>query len=423
MLRLPIGMRWWLTVAFALVSGLTALAVALVSAQRSEQAFRSRSDVLALGHTVAATLRLREALSVSDQGTALQGSALGAEGQAAGLSRAFEEAQLTTLLRDIGENNELSLFVFGDDGQLLSTDISRGIDLSFVPDFPDAVSAGLEGRRSVRTLQDPAATVVALPLLVPLVGRGVVLTYVPQPALADAVGIFRRETVFAALVAVPVGALAGLVIAVAIAGRLRRIADAAATIEAGDFETELKPRFRDELGALATSIDRMRVQLRESFALLASDRDRLGQLLERLRDGVVTVDRDLNVEFANGAARRALGIPDEAEAQKTTPLPDPWEELDLVSLASGLFRDHAQIAQARVTPTDEQTYDLVGIPAGDVGESAVLVVRDVSEQERRERAEREFVTNAAHELRTPLAAISSAVEVLQRRREGDSLRP
>ncbi len=33
--------------------------------------------------------------------------------------------------------------------------------------------------------------------------------------------------------------------------------------------------------------------------------------------------------------------------------------------------------------------------------------------ERRERAEREFVTNAAHELRTPLAAIVSAIEVLQ----------
>jgi two-component system sensor histidine kinase VicK len=37
----------------------------------------------------------------------------------------------------------------------------------------------------------------------------------------------------------------------------------------------------------------------------------------------------------------------------------------------------------------------------------------VTEQERRERAEREFVANAAHELRTPLAAITSAVEVLQ----------
>jgi signal transduction histidine kinase len=44
---------------------------------------------------------------------------------------------------------------------------------------------------------------------------------------------------------------------------------------------------------------------------------------------------------------------------------------------------------------------------------AVAMVQDVSEQFRRERAEREFIANAAHELRTPLAAIASAIEVLE----------
>jgi two-component system phosphate regulon sensor histidine kinase PhoR len=45
--------------------------------------------------------------------------------------------------------------------------------------------------------------------------------------------------------------------------------------------------------------------------------------------------------------------------------------------------------------------------------AAVAVFSDVTAAERRERAEREFVSNAAHELRTPLAAIVGAVEVLQ----------
>lgn len=411
MARFPTGIRWWLALAFALVSGLTALAVALVFEARSEGAFRSRTNVLALGNTVAATLRIREALSDLDEVEALQDVLTSGESDVSGLKAVFEESpQLTAFLRSVANDNELSVFVFDENAQLLSSDVSRGIDVSFVPDFPDAVAAGLEGRRWVETLEEESATVVALPLLVPLAGRGVVLTYVPRAEFASAVGIFRREIVFAALVAIPVGALAGLAIAAALAARLRRIANAAVAIEAGDFETELKPRFPDELGALGASIDRMRLQLRESFALLASDRDRLQQLLERLREGVVTVDRDLNVEFANGAAKLALEDLDLGEGQQ---LPDPWPELDLQGLAAGLFREHAQVAQARVTPPDGATYDIVGIPTGDVGESAVLVIRDVSEQERRERAEREFVTNAAHELRTPLAAIASSVEVLQ----------
>ena len=40
-------------------------------------------------------------------------------------------------------------------------------------------------------------------------------------------------------------------------------------------------------------------------------------------------------------------------------------------------------------------------------------MQDVTARERRSRAEREFVTNAAHELRTPIAAIAGAIEVLQ----------
>jgi signal transduction histidine kinase len=47
-------------------------------------------------------------------------------------------------------------------------------------------------------------------------------------------------------------------------------------------------------------------------------------------------------------------------------------------------------------------------------ERAVLaVVRDRTEEMRREFAEADFVSNAAHELRNPLAGISGAIEVLQ----------
>jgi signal transduction histidine kinase len=55
---------------------------------------------------------------------------------------------------------------------------------------------------------------------------------------------------------------------------------------------------------------------------------------------------------------------------------------------------------------------VAGIPALEAT-VAVIVVTDVSERERRERAQREFVANAAHELRTPLSVIAGAVEMLQ----------
>ena len=49
------------------------------------------------------------------------------------------------------------------------------------------------------------------------------------------------------------------------------------------------------------------------------------------------------------------------------------------------------------------------LPAED---AVLLVVRDRTEELRRELAEREFVSNAAHELRNPIAGISGSIEVL-----------
>jgi PAS domain S-box-containing protein len=130
------------------------------------------------------------------------------------------------------------------------------------------------------------------------------------------------------------------------------------------------------------------------------------RLLDRLPFGVVAVSRDLEVEYLNPAARAQLdGI------QIGRPLPDPWRGFDLPAFARRLFgiapagRHEVDTGLGRVVEVD-------GVPADFAG-SALLIVQDVTSRERRNRAEQEFVTNAAHELRTPIAAIASTVEVLQ----------
>ena len=413
---LHISLRWWLALAFALIAGLTALAAALISAQRGESAFRQRSDVLALGDSLAAALGMGTALREAGLQNALQ--------QVAGQRRVdgsipseslrglLAQNELEQAIRIVAEEHELSLFLFDAEGSLVSSASSRQTSAQSIPGGAEAVAAALEGRQYVASLEEEAATVVAVPLFIPGIGHSAVLTTVPQPEFQQTVGIFRGELVFAAIVAVPIGAFAGLLVAMFIGWRLRRIAGTAAAIEGGDFDTTLQPRFRfrDELGSLALSIDRMRQQLRQSFAQLEFERDRLDQVLERLHEGVVTVNSGLEVELANAAAHRAFDLEGPLEGE---PLPEPWEDVSLRQMAASLFRPDAKISQARVAPDELRTYALVGIPAGDSGDSAVFVITDISEQERREQAEREFVTNAAHELKTPLAAISGAVEVLQ----------
>jgi two-component system sensor histidine kinase VicK len=195
------------------------------------------------------------------------------------------------------------------------------------------------------------------------------------------------------------------VIASLIALRLSRITKAAAAMEGGDLETPLRRDFPDEVGALATTFDRMRVRLRSSFQALESERDRLELLLERLQEAVVAVDSDLVVRFVNSAARSLIPA-----IEPGRPLPEPWEGVDLRAFAERLF-EHEQVRGLRIQPTD-LVLSVEGVPAA-ADDLAILVVRDLTESERRERAEREFVTNASHELRTPLTTLLGAVEALQ----------
>ncbi len=372
-------MRWWLALAFALIAALTAIAVATVFTQRAENAFRDRAEELTTGRAVAAANEIN----------------------------ALEESTLEEGVREVARRRRLALFLLDGEGQLLTAERSRRVD--FGSDLQqDALAEAQVGRRFVGSTDDGRTIVVGLPVDTGATGATAVVAVASRPDLVAELGILRSTIVESVLSAVVIGALVGLLVAYLISVRLRRIAGAAAEIERGSFDTPLRAGFRDELGELAVTVDRMRVQLRQSFQSLESERDRLRLLLEQLQEGVIAVDRGLRVAFTNPAAARLLG-----PLEHGVPLPDPWGEPSLRRLANGLFRPGARIAQARVSPGEDLSYALVGIPAGPGSELAVLVLTDISERERRERAEREFVANAAHELRTPIAVIASAVDVLQ----------
>jgi signal transduction histidine kinase/HAMP domain-containing protein len=363
-----VSMRWWLALAFAAVAATTAVAVAQVSSSRSEAALTERAQELAAGNAFAAAIELRD-----------------------------------EPLEEVAERRRLALFLFDGDGELISDGLSRGIRVEEVADAEESVAEALTGRRSVSTDDSAQATLVALPFARD--DADVLLAYQSHPDVAADVSTVHDEITRAAWIALVVGGLVGVVIATLIALRLRRIAAAAAALEGGDLETPLTRDFPDEVGALMTTFDRMRLRLRSSFQALEAERDRLERLLEQLQEAVVAVDSDLVVQFVNGAARSLI-----PEIEPGRPLPEPWEGVELRDFAGRLF-EHEHVRDLRIRPGD-LVLAVEGIPSA-ADDSALLVVRDLTESERRERAEREFVTNASHELRTPLTTLLGAVEALQ----------
>jgi signal transduction histidine kinase len=201
----------------------------------------------------------------------------------------------------------------------------------------------------------------------------------------------------AVLGAIGLGVLLGFLIAAAIAKRVERLADAAKQMAAGSFDAPLESGGRDEIGELARALESMRASLKESFGVLTADRLKLEAIFDGLTDAVMVVDFDGPVRFSNSAAADLLdpaGLPSEAI------LPQLRRAAEVGFSAHPAIRigDRAYAMQARSLPEER---------------AVLAVVRDRTEEMRREFAEADFVSNAAHELRNPLAGISGAIEVLQ----------
>jgi signal transduction histidine kinase len=376
-----IGIRWWLGLAFVAIAALTAVLIATVASEQANRDLQKSAVRNAIGNTAAAGLAVEQAIEH--------------HGLAHGLSV-------------LGDQRDLAVFVFSRGGSLVGQSGLVNVRWSEVPSGRAALRSALQDQRFVQSFHSGRTTVVGLPLKTPVASA--LIAYAPEPpAYPQAETIFRDVIVRASLWAVLIAAITGLVAALLISKRLRRIGTAAAAIEQGDFDRELRAGFRDEIGVLAETFDRMRRRLGVAFEQLGAERDRFEVLLEQLQEGVVAVDRDLRVQFVNHRARVLLAG---ADVRPDAELPATAAGLPLRQVAADLFAPGAQAVEVRSRGARGDTYALVGIPASpsDLG---VLVIADITKQERLLQAEHDFVSNASHELRTPVTAILGAVEALE----------
>jgi signal transduction histidine kinase len=131
-------------------------------------------------------------------------------------------------------------------------------------------------------------------------------------------------------------------------------------------------------------------------------------LVARFPHAVVGIRSDLRVAFANGRAESLLG----REAVRTDALFGDEVPRKLQELARKLVTSASPLSAHAVELADGRTLRVSGLALAE-DEPAVLLIEDVSEQQRQSRVMHEFLRNAAHQLRTPLTAITAAVEMLQ----------
>ena len=220
---------------------------------------------------------------------------------------------------------------------------------------------------------------------------------------------FLRSGLEAAILASLIGGGLMFLLAVMLSRRVERLSSGARLMERGHLSHRIEPGFGDELGTLAKTLNSMAANLEESFGRLAEKDATLGAILDNLSEGVVATDARGTVVFANPAGRAMLGM-GEGDAE----LPSPWEDFDLrEAVASSARKREGGEASVRGGKSFLRI-KLEYVPnLGDSGKDGVLIVaQDLSEGRRLEETQQKFLARAAHQLRTPLSAITFAAELL-----------
>ncbi|MDO9508654.1 MAG: PAS domain-containing protein, partial [Thermovirgaceae bacterium] len=292
--------------------------------------------------------------------------------------------------------------VVGMDGNVLFDNEADPATLDNHADRPEIREALLSGTgintrysRSLETDQLYVARIAADPQ-----GEAVVVRISLSLADVEAAVASSRKRILASLAFAGLASLlVGLFFIRQVSGPLEELTRSALETGKGG-----KLRFPSsgsvEVQRLATALEGMSQRLDEALGDLRREQEYLRSLLESLPAGILVVDRQKKIRYANAALSRLLReIPDRMNGTLYTGAIRKPELIDLIDRAfEGETSRESFVVRDR-TETFLEAQSVV------VEHGVLVVLHDLTERHRLEETRKTFVADAGHELQTPLTSI------------------
>lgn len=191
------------------------------------------------------------------------------------------------------------------------------------------------------------------------------------------------------------------------------VTEKALKMSEGDFSQEVSVRSDDEIGRLAEMFNLLREKLDYTLAEINSEKNKLETILKNMGDGLLAVDNEGRIILANHAAMQMLNlkqkdIEDKSYDEIIGKLSNNllYENIRERSLEGGYHEVVEKAGRAYDVRYDRYTDE------GGQDMGMIVVFQDITEQQKLENMQRDFVANVSHELKTPLTTIKSYTETL-----------
>jgi two-component system phosphate regulon sensor histidine kinase PhoR len=185
----------------------------------------------------------------------------------------------------------------------------------------------------------------------------------------------------------------------------------------GEWDVRVQPHGSDAMQRMAVNLNQLAAQAYKQLSDLQQQRGGLQALVDTLPDPILAVDPHGRITLMNAPASKLLSLqPEQALEQKLLGVVNDEQIVELYESLIGAAKSpgaatllHREIRLVRNGL--RCTYQAVATRSP--GGGALLVLRDVSTLAGAVQMKTDFVANASHELRTPIAAIKIAFETLR----------
>ena len=198
-----------------------------------------------------------------------------------------------------------------------------------------------------------------------------------------------------------------------IAQPLEEIADAAAKMAQGDLSIRLQRNVAGEFAVLSHALNTMADSLTEKTDEIYQEKKKLELIMKNTDNSVVTLNKDGIINDSNDQFRYLFGQAVQGQHYLQVMHNVALEELLATSLKTGLPVNKNITVNS---PHGKRSFQVFAAPLraaySDTANNAIFVFHDITALQAVYEKQAEFVSNASHELATPLTTIKGFAETL-----------
>lgn len=214
----------------------------------------------------------------------------------------------------------------------------------------------------------------------------------------------------ASILAIFLTGVLGFIFSRMITGPIKQLTTSAKELASGKMHHKIPVESTDEIGQLTGSFNYMAQELSRTLGTLSNEKSKLETILSHMADGVLAFNRQGVLIHANPATYEILGI-----RQMDHRFDYIFPAIGVRASFDTLLEQETFDVKRILIEYEKKFINIHFAPYQNIDKEAegmVVVLQDVTKQQKLDKMRKEFVANVSHELRTPLTTVKGYAETL-----------